>query len=152
VISVRTDEEWQTLCRILGRTELAADPKFADRPSRCKHAVELDKIVEEWTRSQTPEDVMRRLQAEEIPAGVAQAGDDLVADPQLRHRNYFARFDDSPVGPMEIPRSALRFAGMIDEPLSLPPRLGADTDAVLRDLLGYDEATIEQWKKEGVLS
>ena len=152
VLSVRTDEEWRAFCGILGRLDLAEDPRFLDRPSRCSHAVELDEIVADWTRSQNAEDVMLRLQAAGIPAGVAQTGADLVADPQLRYRNCFERFEESPVGPMEIPRGALRFAGMTDDPLSLPPLLGADTDAVLREVLGYDDATIERWRKDGALS
>ncbi len=152
VISIGSDEEWQKFCRILGRPDLAAEPRFSDRRGRCKHAAELDKIVESWTQSRSAEEIMEALQAQGIAAGVVQTGADLLKDPQLRHRSYFARFSDSPIGPFEIPRTALRFMGMDEEPISLPSLLGADTDQVLRDILGYDEATISQWKSEGILS
>ena len=95
---------------------------------------------------------MQELQAEGIAAGVVQDGAQLMKDPQLRYRNYFENFPTSSFGPMEIPRSALQFRGMTDDPLSLPSSLGQDTDAILQDLLGYDEETINEWKKEGVLS
>jgi crotonobetainyl-CoA:carnitine CoA-transferase CaiB-like acyl-CoA transferase len=95
---------------------------------------------------------MEALQAEKVPAGVVQTGADLVKDPQLRHRDYFERFTDSPIGSFEVPRSALQFSGMVDEPLSLPARLGANTDEILRDLLGYDDDTIAAWRKEEILS
>ncbi len=151
VLSITTDEEWQKFCRIMGREDLAASPKFAEQEARSKHASQLDQIVEEWTRERSPEEVMKKLQEEGIAAGVVENGADLMQDPQLRHRNYFEHFPASSFGPMEIPRSALQFGGMSDDPLSLPSNLGQDTEAILQDLLGYDEATIQEWKKEGVL-
>jgi crotonobetainyl-CoA:carnitine CoA-transferase CaiB-like acyl-CoA transferase len=151
VLSITSDEEWQKFCRIMGREDLAASPDFAGQEARSKHVSQLDQIVEEWTRERSPEEVMKKLQEEGIAAGVVENGADLMEDPQLRHRNYFEHFPTSSFGPMEIPRSALQFGGMSDDPLSLPSPLGQDTEAILQDLLGYDEATIQEWKKEGVL-
>jgi crotonobetainyl-CoA:carnitine CoA-transferase CaiB-like acyl-CoA transferase len=87
-----------------------------------------------------------------VPAGVVQSGADLLKDPQLRHRNYFSPFADSLIGPFEIPRSGFLFRGLIEETLRLPNRLGADNEPILTDLLGYDQATIEQWRQEEILT
>ena len=95
---------------------------------------------------------MRRLQAAGVPAGVVQTGADLLKDAQLRHRNYFSPFADSLIGPFEIPRSGFLFRGMNEEPLRLPNRFGADNDSILRELLGYDPATIDQWRREEILT
>jgi crotonobetainyl-CoA:carnitine CoA-transferase CaiB-like acyl-CoA transferase len=136
----------------MGRTELAADSRFADPRARVKNAPELDGIVQEWTVKRSAEEIMRMLQENGIAAGVVQSGADLLADKQLRHRDYFARFSESPIGPFEIPRSALRFGGMSQDPLRLPSPLGADTDAILQEILGYDKDTIAKWREEEVLS
>ena len=152
VLSVRTDEEWRSLCGVIGRTDLADDPGFCTRPARCQNREEIDKIVTEWTRLRTAEEVMQRCQKARIAAGVAQSGSDLVNDPQLRQRNYFAGFSNSPVGPFELPRGAFRFNGMADEPLSLPAKLGEHTDKILCDILEYSESQIAEWRAEGVLS
>jgi len=152
VVSVKTDEQWGKLCRVLGRDDLMADSRFADFPARSLNAAVLDGIIEEWTRSQSAEEVMKRLQAAGIPAGVVQNAVDLVKDPQLRHRNYFERFASSPIGSFEVPRSALEFRGMTDDPLALPSALGKDTDSILHDLLGYDHDTINQWRDEEILT
>ena len=151
VLSVKTDEDWYKFCHVIGREELATDPRFVSPQARLEHACKLDMIVEEWTQSRSPEEVMKRLQAQGVAAGAVQDGSDLMKDPQSRHRHYFARFPDSPIGTMEIPRSALQFGCMRDEPLSLPPPLGQDTDEVLSNLLGHDQKTIDRWKEEGVL-
>jgi len=52
----------------------------------------------------------------------------------------------------EIPRSGILFRGMTEGPLRLPNRFGADNEQVLGELLGYDKATIEQWRQEEVLT
>ncbi len=95
---------------------------------------------------------MTRLQAAGVPAGVVQTGADLLRDPQLRHRNYFASFADSLIGPFEIPRAGITFRGTAEEPLRLPNRFGADNDSILGEILGYDKATIERWRQEEILT
>jgi benzylsuccinate CoA-transferase BbsF subunit len=152
VVSVRTDAEWKNFCRVIGRDELLADPRFRDRQGRVKHLAEVNAVVQEWTNTRSAEDVMARLQAAGVPAGVVQTGADLLHDGQLRHRNYFSPFADSLIGPFEIPRSGFVFEGIPEEPLKLPARLGSDNEQVLGELLGYDKATIEKWREEEVLA
>jgi benzylsuccinate CoA-transferase BbsF subunit len=152
VISARTEAEWRSFCGVIGRQGFASDARFLDLGSRIKNRVELDAIVQEWTQTQTADEVMTKLQAAGVPSGVVQTGADLLKDVQLRHRNYFASFDDSLIGPFEIPRSGIVFRGMNEEPLRLPNRFGSDNDQILGELLGYDKATIEQWRAEEVLT
>lgn len=152
VISVRDNEEWQSFCRAIDRTDLARDARFATRASRLQHAAKLNAIAQRWIETRGAEEVMTSLQAAGVPAGVVQTGADLLNDPQLRHRNYFASFADSLIGPFEIPRSGIVFRGMSEEPLRLPNRFGADNEQILSEILGYDKATIEQWRAEDVLS
>lgn len=152
MISVRSEDEWRSFCRVLGREELPIDSRFLDRQARVRHAVELDSIVQQWTEARTAEQVMTTLQAAGVPAGVVQTGADLFKDVQLRHRNYFASFSDSLIGPFEIPRSGLLFRGMTEEPLKLPNRFGSDNEDILRKILGYDNEAIDQLRKEDVLT
>lgn len=152
VISVESDEEWGRFCRVMGQEGLIADPRFAERRNRCRHREELDGLVEAWTRTQSAEAVMQRLQEEKIAAGVVQNGADLIKDPQLRHRNYYQSYSDSPIGPFEVPRGGLLFKNMSDEDIPLTPAFGAHTDEVMREVLGYDDATIRKWKQEGILN
>jgi benzylsuccinate CoA-transferase BbsF subunit len=152
VISVRSDDEWRAFCDATDREELKGDVRFHNLPARLKNRAQLDGVVEEWTQARDAEEVMIKLQAAGVPAGVVQTGADLLRDPQLRHRNYFASFSDSLIGPFEIPRSGFLFRGMEEEPLRLPNRFGADNEQILCELLGYDRATLEQWRAEDVLT
>ena len=152
VISVRNEEEWKKFCAVIGRTELATDPRFSDHQDRLKHSSELDAIVQQWTETRSAEDVMTKLQSAGVAAGVVQTGADLLKDPQLRHRNYFAAISDSLIGGFEIPRGGILFKGMEEEPFRSPNRFGSDNDQILSEVLGYDKATIERWRGEDVLT
>jgi benzylsuccinate CoA-transferase BbsF subunit len=152
VISARDDEEWSAFCRVIGRGDLVSDARFVNLQARLKNRAELDGIVQQWTEARPAEEVMSQCQSAGVPAGVVQTGADLLKDVQLRHRNYFSPFADSLIGPFEIPRSGFLFRGMNEEPLRLPNRLGADNDPILSELLGYDRATIEQWRQEEILT
>ncbi len=152
VISVRDDAEWRSFCRIIGRTELCSDARFITHQLRLHNRAELDAIVKEWTAARPAEEVMTQCQAAGVPASVVQTGADLLKDPQLRHRNYFSAFPESLIGPFEIPRSGFVFKDVPEDPLELPARLGSDNDQILGELLGYDKATIEQWRREEVLT
>ena len=151
VISVRNDDEWCSFCRVVGAPELT-DSRFADRQARLKHSSELDAIVQQWTETRSAEDVMTKLQSAGVAAGVVQTGADLLNDPQLRHRNYFAAFPDSLIGAFEVPRGGILFKGMEEEPFRLPSRFGSDNDRILGEILGYDKVTIDQWRGEDVLT
>jgi crotonobetainyl-CoA:carnitine CoA-transferase CaiB-like acyl-CoA transferase len=152
VISVRDETEWRAFCNVIDRSELVSEPRFANMQARLSHRAELDAIVQQWTGTRTAEEVMTKLQSAGVPAGVVQTGADLLKDPQLRHRNYFASFADSLIGPFEIPRSGILFRGIEEDDLRLPNRLGADNEQILAELLGYDKATIEQWREEEILT
>jgi benzylsuccinate CoA-transferase BbsF subunit len=152
VISARSDDEWRAFTRVIGKAELLSDPRFVDLPARLRNRAALDAIVEDWTKARVAEELMTQLQAAGVPAGVVQTGADLFKDPQLRHRNYFSPFADSLIGPFEIPRSGFLFRDVKEEPLRLPNRLGEDNESILGELLGYDQATIEQWRQEEVLT
>jgi len=152
VISVRNDDEWRSFCRVVGAPELTGDSRFADRQARLNHSSELDAIVQQWTETRSAEDIMTKLQSAGIAAGVVQTGADLLKDPQLRHRNYFAAFPDSLIGAFEVPRGGILFKGMEEEPFRLPNRFGSDNDQILGEILGYDKVTIDQWRGEDVLT
>ena len=152
VISVRDQEEWRRFCRVIGRAELVSDGRFISLQSRIENRAELDDIVKAWTEARAAEEIMIRCQAAGVPASVVQTGADLLQDPQLRHRNYFSPFRESLIGPFEIPRSGFVFKGVAEDPLSLPARFGSDNEQILGELLGYDKATLEQWRQEEVLS
>ena len=93
-IAIETDDEWQSLCRVIGQENLVAD--YPDNEARLRGHDEIDQIIKAWTQSFDAYELMRRLQAERVPAGVVQRSSDLLEDPQLVHRGFY-RYLEHPI-------------------------------------------------------
>jgi crotonobetainyl-CoA:carnitine CoA-transferase CaiB-like acyl-CoA transferase len=94
---------------------------------------------------------MDRLQRCGVPCGVAQTGADVTADPHLVERGFIVGVDNERIGRVVLPNFPLRFANARMTRRWEFPVLGRDTEAVLRDVVGYDAETIAVHKRDGVL-
>ena len=150
-IVCRSDAEWRALCEEMGRTDLAADARFATAAGRLEHRDELDGALAEWTRTLDGAEIERRLQARGVAAHLVQTSADCFADPQLRHRRHFVELEHPVYGTtiVEGPRVALsRTPG---EARRSAPTLGRDNDYVLNEILRYDDERITSLVVAGVM-
>jgi len=118
---------------------------------RLEHRAELNAIISRWTKSQDAFDVMSRLQQAGVPAGVVQTGEDLTNDPQLKARGFIVEVNNPRLGRVVLPNFPLQFANSKLTRRWEFPVLGKDTEAVLRNVVGYSDETIKQLRSDGVL-
>src|SRR4029079_14505932 len=85
-LSVRDDEDWAALCKVVARPELASDERFATEAARRANHDAIDEIVTNWTKDVPKIEAMARLQAAGGPAGAVLDGRDMHLDPQLKAR------------------------------------------------------------------
>src|SRR5579884_1198706 len=150
VVAVETDAQWRQLCGVLGRPELADDPRYATLAGRRAHLAELDALVSAWTREHDARDVMETLQAAGVPAGVVASGEDLYHDPHLRARNFVAAVPHPTLGTLPLPTVPMRLPeGALEPPRTY--RLGEHNRYVFCDLLGYSPEQLAAWQAEGIV-
>ena len=149
-IVAETEEQWSALAAILG-ADIAADDRFATNAERLRNRDALDKLISAWTRTRDAFTVRDQLQKAGIPCGVAQTGEDLVNDPQLKERGFIVEVDNARLGKVVLPNFPLHFTNAKLTRRWEFPVLGKDTEAVLRDVVGYDAATIAALKQDGAL-
>ena len=94
---------------------------------------------------------MARLQQAGVPYGVVQTGEDLANDPQLKERGFIVAVENPRLGRVVLPNFPLQFANARLTRRWEFPVLGRDTEAVLRDVVGYSPETIRQLGDDGVL-
>ena len=82
-LAVRSDQEWQSLCAILHRPDLAADPLLQTAEGRKGEEDRIEVAIRHWTSTVRPDLAMVTLQAAGIAAGVARLPMDLPGDPHL---------------------------------------------------------------------
>ncbi len=98
VIAVRTDEEWQAFCKVVGKLEWLTDPRFVTPTARKENEDELDRLIEDWTKDYAPEEVMWAMQSAGVSAGVVQNPKDILEDSQLKHRGHFQWLEHPIIG------------------------------------------------------
>lgn len=149
-IEVFTDEAWRSLCRAMGDPAWSRDPKFATFLGRKKHEDELDLLVGEWTRPREAYDLMGRLQAAGVPAGVVQKASDLHEDPQVQHRGFFVWAEHTECGPM--PYDGLEFIlSKTPGEVRAAPCLGEHNEYVLKEILHVSDQELGDLVVEGVI-
>ena len=136
-IAVDSDEQWRALCNEIGKSELAAG--FATHSDRLGAHDEIDDVLAEWTGKQDPRDVMHRLQAAGVPAGMVQRSSDLLTDPQYAHREFYRFMDHAEMGHIPYAGHQYRIRGYGNGPRGPAPLLGEHSFEVLTQVLGLEE-------------
>ncbi|MCL8208234.1 MAG: CoA transferase [Actinomycetia bacterium] len=148
-VGLQNDREWARFAAVvLGRPELADDPRFATPPARVANREALEAlIVAAFVRLDT-EAVIARLEQAQIAWSRLNAPHDLLDHPQLQARGRW-RSVTSEAGPIEelVPPITLVGDDWRFDPI---PALGAHTDAILEEL-GYDAAARAALRARGVV-
>ena len=150
-LAVGNDRQFARLCAIIEREELAADPRFADNPSRVKNRNALIPQLTAAFRTQTAQHWIDAALAAGIPAGPINTVSEALADPQVAARGLVQEVTlvDGSLAPMLGP-----VAQLSAEPASIrhaPPALGQHTEEILRERLGLDTATIADLRRRGIV-
>ena len=151
VIAVASDEAWQRLCEVVGHLEWIQDTRFVTLAERLRHAEALDGLIEGWTRTQVAEEVMARLQAAGIAAGMVKNVRDLRQDPQLQQRDFWTELDHSEIGSLALEGHQFRFSAMPNSPRFARPGIGEHNRYVLGDILGLSAAEIQRLEAEEIV-
>jgi crotonobetainyl-CoA:carnitine CoA-transferase CaiB-like acyl-CoA transferase len=147
IIACASDEEWQSMVRLIGKSSWAADERFATERGRKEHCEELDQRLSEWTRKLMPRQAFRLLQEAGIAAGIPMSGEDLYYDIHLRERGHIVETDAQPWGKIThhgLPGMPSLSTASAARPA---PWIGADNDKVFGEILGLTHEKIEELKR-----
>jgi CoA:oxalate CoA-transferase len=150
-INVPDDLQWRRMCAAMGCPDLVDDPRTADGTARGAHAELLQSVIEGWLSDKSRAQAAALLEEQGVPSGPVFTAEDVFRDPHVAARHMLVTVDDPVAGPRQYARSPLHLSSAPEIPREPAPRLGKHTRAVLRDLLGYDEARIEELRGNGVI-
>jgi crotonobetainyl-CoA:carnitine CoA-transferase CaiB-like acyl-CoA transferase len=150
-VVVASQEQWQRMCQVIERPELAA--RYASIGDRVRDRDAVNDAVAQWCARRSTDEVVTRFLAIEVPVGPVRGAFDAPSDPQVRHRHALVplRHPDrneptgyvGPAFPVRLSRADTHTAPA--EPL------GASSESVLRDLLGIGDAELAALRSQGVL-
>ena len=150
VIAGNSDPIFKRLMTAIGRGDLGDDPAFAHNDGRAAQSDLLDGAISAWSIQRPIDEVLRVLEAAEVPAGRIYSVADIVADPHYQARGMI--LDAQLPGGVET-----KMPGVVPKLSETPgvinwqgPSLGQHTQAVLTEL-GLSESAIQRLKDEGIV-
>lgn len=135
-IAANKQEQFVALCRLIGRAELAVDPRFAERETRKRNRAALKVEIEDALAGAAAAVWEETLNRAGVPAGRVLTIPQVLAETQVLERQVTANFEGVPG--MDRPLTVLRGGFMVDGaaplPTKPPPALGEHMDEVFADL------------------
>ena len=130
----------QRVFSVVGRADLAQDPRYFSPAGRRAHGDEIDKVVADWISARAMAEVLEKFAANDCAIARVYDAEALLGDPHLAARGTFAPFHDPDLGPIRVQAPTARLSLTPASIRHLGGSLGADNDAVYRELLGLDES------------
>jgi crotonobetainyl-CoA:carnitine CoA-transferase CaiB-like acyl-CoA transferase len=148
-----SDAEFQGLCRALGRPEWVADPRFATPQARqARESQEaLGELLREAFLGATTDELIAKLQAEQVPCAKVNSLDDVFTDPQVVHNRAIETWEHPVLGTVTQARPPVRWSATQHEPVWAVDQLGESTEAVLR-AHGYGDDDLAGLRRAGVIA
>jgi len=137
-IAGNSDLIFRRLMEMIGRPELAADPRMATNGGRCAQAGELDAAIGAWTKTLPAVAAEAALDAAEVPCSRLYDIADCTNDPHFRARDMVMEVQDPLLGPVLHPAPPFRLDGVAPSDMVrwTGRAAGADNDHVFHELLG----------------
>ena len=149
-ISVRTDDQWAALTRILDRDDLGQDARFREHRGRAGHRPALDQAVSAWTESRQRDVVVSELAGAGVPCSPLLTAGELLADQALRARGYYQEATHPLLGAREFQMGAIQSAaGPVLRRAA--PMFGEANDDIYGGLLGMSPDQIRELAAEAVI-
>jgi CoA:oxalate CoA-transferase len=142
---------WRRFCQIIGKPELADDPKFANTAARRTYQAETAAIIQGWTSERTKAEVVSTLAEGGVPAAPVNNVAEMVADPQIQAREMFVEVEHPIYGPVKITGTPLKLSETPGRVERLAPLPGEHNEEVFVGLLGHSQEDLARWQEEGVI-
>jgi crotonobetainyl-CoA:carnitine CoA-transferase CaiB-like acyl-CoA transferase len=150
IIACIGDAFFEKLLDVIQRPELREE-RYRKQPARYAERERINGIVQEELLGDTAEHWLAKLRAARIPCGPVNNFEQAVRDPQIVARDMIVDVRLASGETIRMPGNPVKLSEAGEVAFTPPPRLGEQTDAVLRDWLGYDAGRIASLRSAGVI-
>ena len=151
IVAVGNENQFARMCEVIGRPELASDARFATNASRVNNRDELIAILQGIFAARTMRDWLESLERAGVPCGPINTVADVFADPQVQARGLRIDLPHPAIGTVPSVANPIKYSATPISYSSAPPMLGADTDEILREMIGVPPEEIARLRKAGIV-
>jgi len=150
VVAVGNDKQFESLCRVIGKADLAAEARFATNSERVRNRevlipilkpIFMEKTVTEWLA----------LIGDQFPCGPINTFEQVFAMPHVREREMLVEMAHPTIGVLPLVGSPLKMGDTPVEYRLPPPLMGQHTKIILEELLGYSKQKVTELLEHGCI-
>ncbi|MFZ0403866.1 MAG: CaiB/BaiF CoA-transferase family protein [Pseudolabrys sp.] len=136
IVATGNDNQYVKFCNVLGAQELAQNPAYKDNVGRLKHREELIGKLSVLTVRMKRDELLAKLESQQVPAGPINNLEQVFNDPQVRHRGMKLDLPSAAAKSGTIPgvRTPIVIDGWRAGSEHPSPRLGQHTVEILREI------------------
>ena len=150
-LSWGVENQWELFCATIGLCDIIDDSRFDTPASRTAHHDDLEPLINEAMAKRTTADWLREFDAIGLPCGplnnIAQA----AAQPQVKARDMLVEVGHPAIGRLPLANTPVKLSRTPGGIRGPSPSLGADTGAVLRELLSLSDDEIAALRAAGAI-
>ncbi len=151
IIAVGNEALWKKFCQVLGRSELAGDPRFATSRLRVENREALAALLVPAIAQRTTADWLARLRQAGIPCGAVREVGEVLQDPQVLARNMVVTVEHPALGPLRTHGIPVKLSANPGAIGLAPPLLGQHTGQILSEVLGYSREQVHALREAGIV-
>jgi formyl-CoA transferase len=151
LVAANQDTVFKRLADAMGQPELAQNPRYATHAARGAVQVELDALINEWTKTIDLAPLEALLTDHGVPCGLIYTAPDMLADPHFKARNAIVDVPHPVFGSLKMQNVAPRLSDTPGAVRHAGPELGEHTDDVLKGILGIAAEKLDDWRARGII-
>ncbi|HTY54327.1 MAG TPA: CoA transferase, partial [Candidatus Binataceae bacterium] len=149
---LQADRYWKDFCTVLGLSELADDPRFADIRARGQNAAALVEILDRTFAARPRAEWLAILRdGGDFIYTIVNSISDLPHDPQVLTNRYIVDYEHPAFGATQLVGLPVILSQTPGDPCGYAPELGQHSESILTEMLGYSWDDIAELRREGVL-
>ncbi|XP_069816438.1 succinate--hydroxymethylglutarate CoA-transferase isoform X3 [Dendropsophus ebraccatus] len=148
VIGAGNDQQFSTVCKITGLSELIDDPRFKTNKLRVQHRKDLLQVLTARFSEKTTTEWLELFEGSGIPYGPINSIKQVFSEPQVVHNGLILEMEHPMAGKISVPGPAVRFNNFNISSPRPPPVIGQHTAEVLKNILGYEDNYIAELIRE----
>jgi formyl-CoA transferase len=141
---------WEAICDVIGEPSWKTDPDYATPKARLPRLTKIFERIEQWTMTKTKFEAMDILNTYDIPCGPILSMKEIAEDQSLRDTGTVVEVDHPVRGKYLTVGNPIKLSDSVTE-VTRSPLLGEHTGEILRDVLRYSAAEVDQIETSGAV-
>ncbi|MBU4226847.1 CoA transferase [bacterium] len=152
IIACGNQAIWEKFCKAVDREELLEVEEFETNEKRTENYQKIKPILDKITIQKTTEEWLKIFESVGVPASAINTVDKLFNDPQVKARKMIIQTEQPGMGKIHVAGNPIKLSTLTEEVVTGPaPKIGEHTDEILQSFLNYDNAKINELKKQKVI-